>query len=207
MLSVSSEEFFLKMREEMEKASVDSMNVNESMMWFRRTIRDMGIYRHSAQIQNKMLKEGDFGAFPKFGHFNVFFYPDPKYKMTLPYYDILPIVIPLSYKLENGTFLGLNFHYLPYHYRLWFLKLLDNFLLGEDDEKEPDGGIIPITWNKVRNIRFPKYCVKRYIHSRIKSKIRYIRSKDFKTLVMLPIQQFYEVDRIYPSQKVYREVK
>jgi len=39
-----------------------------------------------------------------------FFVYNPKHKMTLPYYDMFPLVLPVE-RYSDG-FLGINFHYL-----------------------------------------------------------------------------------------------
>lgn len=202
-MRLESEQFFSQMKSDMESSGVDNMSIQEAMMWFRVQMRDMGVFQHTIAIQQKLVKQGELGIFPQFGHFNIFLYPDPKYKLSLPYYDILPIVLPLERKLSNGTFLGLNFHYLPYFFRIKFLRLLEERYMIEDDA--PEGGIIPITWNKIKNLKFPKACVRRYIHKNIKSKIRYLRGDDIKTMSMMPVQKFMEVDRRIRTEQVFRD--
>lgn len=44
-----------------------------------------------------------------------FFEYDPKYKDTLPIYDVYPLVLPIEYK--NNGFLGHNLHYVPQRIR------------------------------------------------------------------------------------------
>ena len=46
---------------------------------------------------------------PRVGQMYSYIY-NPKTKDKLPYYDMVPLVIPVSY--TNNGFYGLNFHYL-----------------------------------------------------------------------------------------------
>ena len=99
----------------------------ESMVWLRDKIQEL---RNVSSIPRNISRES-FRQDKRFmlGRLYCFFY-DPKGKHDLPYYDKFPMVIALE-KYPDG-FLGLNLHYLPYHYRVAFLtKLMDFATLNQ----------------------------------------------------------------------------
>ena len=79
--------------------------IDRSAEWYRNTVRKLG----TRVTANKMMQDGTLTNRPNIGLLNLFFY-DPKYKKTLPYYDIYPLVLPLD--TIPGGFAGINFHYL-----------------------------------------------------------------------------------------------
>ena len=57
-----------------------------------------------------MLNGAEFVTRTNVGKMYMFFY-DAKYKDTLPFFDIFPLVFPIEFYSEG--FLGINLHYLP----------------------------------------------------------------------------------------------
>jgi hypothetical protein len=116
------------------------------------------------------------------------FYYDPKGKNELPYYDRFPMVLVLD-RYEDG-FLGLNLHYLPYRYRVAFLKkLLDYAVLDKDDEIQR----LRVTYDILtasRRLREFQPCIKRYLFSQIKSRLLTIQPNEWEIASLLPLQQF-----------------
>lgn len=117
-----------------------------------------------------------------------FYYYNPKTKADLPYYDMFPLVMPLE-KYSDG-FLGLNFHYLPPAYRAVFLnKLMGRAIYDDNDEIKR----VKITYDILQTTRRYKEfrpCVKRYLHSHIKSRVLAVMPDEWDVACMLPVQAF-----------------
>lgn len=112
---------------------------------------------------------------------------DPKTKTKLPMWDEYPLVIPFNY--VNGGFIGLNFHYLPYHRRIFLLDRLAEFFAVQSG----DDIRLKFSWDLVSNMskfRDVKLCVKRYITVHIVSVVKRIDSPNWATAMMLPVEQF-----------------
>jgi len=117
-----------------------------------------------------------------------FFYYNPKTKDDLPYYDMFPLVMPIE-KYGDG-FLGLNFHYLPPKWRITFMnKLAGRAIYDENDEIRR----VKITYDILQATRRYKEfrpCVKRYLHSHIRSRILAVMPEEWDVATMLPVQAF-----------------
>jgi hypothetical protein len=117
-----------------------------------------------------------------------FFFYDPKWKTDLPYYDVFPLVMPLE-RHPDG-FLGLNLHYLPPRWRAIFLtKLMDRAIYDDANELKR----IRISYEiltATRRYKEFRPCIKKYLHSHVKSKILAVQPEEWDTAVMLPVAQF-----------------
>jgi len=127
------------------------------------------------------------------------FYYDPKTKADLPYWDRFPMVLVLE--RYNDGFLGLNLHYLPVKFRVAFLTKLMRFA-----QLTPDNDIKRMRISYDILDAFKKYaefrpCLKRYLHSHIRSKMLMIQPNEWDVATMLPIQQF----RGAKPQEVWRD--
>ena len=128
-----------------------------------------------------------------------FFVYDPKGKNELDYYDRFPLVIPLE-SYSDG-FLGLNIHYLPMRYRLYFMrKLMPLALFNDDDEIRRIRITYPIldASNRLKEFR---PCIKKYLYTHIKSRILKVEGKEWDIAMYLPVQQFKKV----PVNTVWRD--
>ena len=121
------------------------------------------------------------------GHMYMFLY-DPKLKNELPYYDAFPLVLPFA-KTDDG-FIGLNLHYLPYQPRAQLLSRLMEFA---NNSKLNDATRIKYSWGLIQGVskfKWAEPCVKRYLYSHVKSRLRKIPGQDWTTAVLLPVEQF-----------------
>lgn len=121
------------------------------------------------------------------GHCYMFMY-DPKMKKELPYYDRFPLVFPFS-KTPDG-FIGLNMHYLPYHFRI---RLLDALMVFKSNNRMDELTRIKYSWQLIDGIsRFAhaKPCVKQYLLGHVRSPFRKIDSEDWATAMLLPVERF-----------------
>jgi hypothetical protein len=91
--------------------------------WFRNTINQniKGVDRN--QLRDQISSDPIRGRSRLFlGQMYFFFYNQPEYRNTLPFYDTFPLVLLLS--RDKDTFFGINFHYIPPKRRLQMFLLL-----------------------------------------------------------------------------------
>ena len=121
------------------------------------------------------------------GNLYMFFY-DPKGKDTLPYYDKFPMVFP--WKKFSGGFMGLNMHYLPYALRI---KLMDRLMQFKNNTLMDDTTKLKFSYgliNGVSKFALAKPCIKQYLTEHMKSPFVRVRSMDWPTAMMLPVERF-----------------
>ena len=166
---------FDKISVEMERLG----KTDASMRWLQNKIREFG-----GTSRNKLIKEGKLTGKVNIGKMNFFAY-DPKWKKILPYYDIFPLVIPISPKPRG--FLGINFHYLPPALRVVLLEQLTQF--ASDNKFNKRTSIKP-NWSALASNPLIKPTVKRYLWKHVKSPFRRIDAPDFPVAILLPVHQF-----------------
>jgi hypothetical protein len=173
-----------KLAQEKSAAQLQSQT-QQSYKWLLQKVAEIrnpsyiapGIKRETERNTNQLIKGGLYC-----------FYYDPKTKDDLPYYDKFPLVLILE-KYSDG-FLGLNLHYLPIKYRVAFLdKLMDYAVYNADNEVKRLRVTYDILTASKRFLAF-KPCVKRYLHSHVKSKILTIQPNEWDVAVFLPMHQF-----------------
>lgn len=134
---------------------------------------------------------------PRIGRLYTYLY-NPKTKDKLPYYDIVPLVIPIQYT-ENG-FYGLNFHYLSLQERNKLLNIILPF-----SEKNADVKKISVSYSQLvalaNGIWSP--CCKRYLWSHIRTKFVEIPYKDWYEVIKLPVISFQNSS----ASAVYKQTK
>jgi hypothetical protein len=126
-------------------------------------------------------------AYPEIGKMYFYGY-DPKYKDTLPYYDRLPLVIPIDF-YDNG-WLGMNLHYLPPKARYIFLKELmritGNTKLTGDTKMQ-------LSYRMLKGLATTKLfkpTIHRYLHTHVVTPITVIAPEDWEAVVFLPTAQW-----------------
>mgnify|MGYP000983047083 CR=1 FL=1 len=101
----------------------------------------------------------------RMGHLLTYVY-DAKYKDKLPVWDELPLLVLLD--IPDGKYiLGINLHYIPYTYRLQFLKYLQtkNLKIQYRD--------IKAAWQKAKiPTAFAQLAIRKYLISHVRSKIK-----------------------------------
>ena len=192
--------------EEKSDANLQTMS-RESMKWL---VQKVASLRNPLAISVPMAKEKSRfipkGAAPvpnttkKFRIGSMYFFVyDPKGKNDLDYYDRFPLVIPLE-SYSDG-FLGLNLHYLPMRYRVYFMrKLMPKAILNDDNEIMR----LRITYEILaasRKYKEFRPCIKRYLYSHIRSRILAVEPEEWDIAMYLPVQQFKKA----PASKVWKE--
>ncbi len=120
------------------------------------------------------------------GKMYCFFY-DPKHKDTLPYYDRFPLIFPI--KLEGGSMLGINLHYLPHPMRA---QLMDALYQLEDKRYTQDKKL-RVSYeilNGAARFRFFKPCIKKYLFTHLRSRFLEIPMDNWDVALMLPLERF-----------------
>ena len=105
------------------------------------------------------------------------YYYNPKYKTTLPYYDMFPMIMLIG--AEKDTFLGINFHYLR---PKWRAVLLDRV-------SAKIGNGLP-RWSKLRQIRQIAPTIKRYRFDHIMRRVIPIEENEQEIAIFLPTERF-----------------
>jgi hypothetical protein len=139
---------------------------------------------------------------PEIGQMYMFAY-DPKYKDTLPFYDMYPLVFPIEF--YGDGFLGINLHYLP---PLARAALLSNLKRLANNNKYDDSTKLNISYELLRAhaVQFKGFenCVKRYLFAHVRSSFHQVSSSDWDKAVLLPLQRWkVNSNRKYAQQPPY----
>lgn len=152
----------------------------EALQWYKDRIKGL----NDPRDQNKLFKKT---SLPTIGSIYLFAY-DPKYKETLPFYDMFPLVLPIDFSTDS--FLGLNLHYLP---PLARTALLDRLMIITNNDKYDEKTKLNLSYEMLqksaRNTNF-KVCVKRYLYGHVKSSFYEVSPTDWKKVVVMPLQQW-----------------
>ena len=148
------------------------------------------------QIKKKSIKR----SVPRIGALYHFIY-DAKNKDTLPYWDMLPVSMPII-MYENG-FLGLNFHYLhPYARAKLLDKLQDVYAsVGTNEARR-----IQLSYEVLKGASGMaefRPCIKRYLVDHIKSPTYEIPASQWFAAVVLPVARFQgaALTRVYSDSR------
>ena len=142
--------------------------MRESVDWFKRQISKLRgvtpekLLRDESRITSRIRKQKMY----------MFKYM-PKTRKKLPYYDTFPLILPLE--LYPNGFLGLNFHYLNPNVRKRLLEAVGN---GR------------VTYRSLKNNRYLKPTIKRYLNQFVYSRFLEISEEDWETSIYLPVERF-----------------
>jgi len=164
-------------------------NSREALDWYRNEALKMD----KVDAEEVMKQTQPFRIFqnldtPAIGKMYMFTY-DPKFKDVLPFYDMYPLVFPISF--NNNGFLGLNLHYLP---PLLRAKLMDSLYSIANNNKYNKSMKLMISYDILKNASntFSSFenCIKRYLFGHVKSSFHYVNPIDWDKAVMLPLQRW-----------------
>ena len=157
-----------------------------SARWFQDKIKGLkgGLRnRFSSTNPDKFYRESDNKIQPavmakraSLGDLFCYHY-DPKHKLTLPYYDMFPMIMLIG--VESDTFLGLNFHYLSPKFRAILLDRVNAKVAG---------GLI--NWKKISKVPYVEPAVKRYRFDHISRKVIQIEKEEEEIAIFLPTERF-----------------
>lgn len=109
---------------------------------------------------------------------------DPKHKKTLPYYDKFPLVFILE--IYQDGFLGINLHYIPLKLRIVLLKRLESIASDKNFDENTRLLLSYQTLVKFSKFSYAQPCIKRYLFSHVRSRIRMISAANWTLAIFLP---------------------
>ena len=180
------QESFLSKVSDAIKTGTVGQEVRRSAQWFQDKIKGLkGGLRNQFSSTNaaKFYREAETKVNPnllkrraELGDLFCYYY-NPKYRATLPYYDMFPMIMLLS--AEKDTFLGINFHYLRPKWRAVLLDRVSAKL----------GSGLP-RWSKLRQIRQIAPTIKRYRFDHIMRRVVPIEENEQEIAIFLPTERF-----------------
>ena len=180
------QESFLSKVSDAIKTGTVGQEVRRSAQWFQDKIKGLkGGLRNQFSSTNaaKFYREAETKVNPnvlkrrvELGDLFCYYY-NPKYKTTLPYYDMFPMIMLIS--AEKDTFLGINFHYLRPKWRAVLLDRVSAKL----------GSGLP-RWSKLRQIRQIAPTIKRYRFDHIMRRVVPIEENEQEIAIFLPTERF-----------------
>jgi hypothetical protein len=158
--------------------------VRKSTSWFQQ--QALLIKKQNITPKNVLKGQNMFGGI-KPGNLYMFLY-DAKYKETLPYWDMFPLVFP--YEKTKDGFMGLNMHYLPYQLRI---QLLDRLMQFANNSRMDETTRLKYSWaliGGVTRFKAAEPCIKHYLNEHVRSSFKLIPAHDWATAMMLPVETF-----------------
>lgn len=182
------------------KLKITPDSVRTSQKWFSSQISAMksaGVTRNSLFKSEGMEVKASMvpGAM-------YFYWYDPKFSETLPYYDTFPLVLP--YAKTKGGFIGLNFHYLEYRPRI---ALLTELMRVSGAKGITDTDKIRYSWAAVKQMStlpWAQNCVKQYLSKQLGSPFVKVNPTMWITAAMLPVHGFAKKSDRYVWNQTYR---
>ena len=170
-----------------EKLRLSGASQEKSFQWFQAQVKKLGTIN-----TNELMREGVLVNQILPGTMYIFKY-DAKLKEKLPYFDMLPLVLP--FRKVPGGFYGLNLHYLPHLLRYRVLGYLSEY---SSDTAIDENTRISISWRILESsakLAPIKPCVKHYLNDHVQSRFLKIPYTDWITASQLPIEKFEGADK------------
>jgi hypothetical protein len=183
------------------KSGVFQTKTRQSLDWFAAYARNFKIGGGDLM---RGEKENLQNSLPPVGSLCMFFY-DAKTKDKLPYWDRFPCIFVIE-RYKDGSWLGINLHYLNYVARA---KLMDALYNNSTAKNLTSQKKLAINYSILKNstkYTWFKPCVKRYLPGHIKSRFLKIPPENWNLAVMLPLQNFEKASSVKvwsDSQKHY----
>jgi hypothetical protein len=184
-------------------------DADKKNMFVRRTANSIEWFQDEAETISKLSKVAYLNNFDKrdyvplkslgIGQLYLFFY-DPKHKQTLPYYDKFPCIFPIS-MYDDGSFLGINLHYLPYAMRAKLMDALMTIAKKPSGSKQTKLEISYSILAGAAKFKLFKPCVKRYLPGHVRSKFLLVPYSMWENVAFLPVHQFAKAS----AQKVWAD--
>lgn len=137
------------------------------------------------------------------GALYLFRYSNPKYKKVLKYYDARPFVMIFDYNAKY--LLGVNFHFIPWTYRIQLSKQLIKRLKYKNRLKYSD------IKKAASTIRMPHvfmvFAIRKYIRNRIGSKLYRFTHDNYKLAVQNIPPNFKKEQDTYIMRDINKKVR
>lgn len=152
--------------------------------WFSDSVEDLKANKTKAD-PNKYFKKQ---SLPQIGGMYLYLY-DPKYKATLPFYDMYPLTMPVEMYLDG--FLGINLHYLP---ALARIRLLNSLIDFTDENKYKMNKRLSLSYEILRGystlFKGVDGCIKKYLFSHVRSSFHEVDPSNWEKAAVLPLQRW-----------------
>jgi hypothetical protein len=168
-----------------ENNHISFQEVKLSKQWFEEKVADLPRLTPNKVMQSNAGQHLTNYLVP--GKLYMFFYM-PKYKDDLPYYDLVPLVLPFA--RDNQHFTGLNLHYLDLVTRF---RLFKELLKISNAKNLADDTKLKFSWSLISSVSkmAPAHaCIKQYLFSHVKSAFLEIKPEDWATAALLPTHRF-----------------
>ena len=135
----------------------------------------------------------------------IMFQYDPIGRNTLPYYDKFPMGFIIDVQPDN--FLMLNMHYLPLGLRANVMDMLYEYVTGDPDNLQDSDRLLMMPQpyrilKRYRRLRWYKGAMKRYLNTRVQSRIVTIYPKEWNVALFMPMTRTF---RGASKEKVFRD--
>lgn len=131
-----------------------------------------------------------------------FYYYNPKTKETLPFYDRFPLVMPIEL-YSDGSWLGLNLHYISPELRLSLLDKLSEYKTNTKYDATTKLRLSYQLLQGAKRFRLAKPCLKRYLPGHVQSKFLEIPADEWDIACVLPSEFFMKTSK----QQVWTDSK
>lgn len=155
-------------------------NADKSATWYRTQVNKIASNKTAGQL----FRENKLNNRPSVGRLNLFGY-NPKFRKTLPYYDVFPLVLPLE--PISGGFMGMNFHYLPPMLRF---RLLERMQATATDNRFDSKTKFDVNYGDVKSIKIVKPTIKKYLYAYCQTGFLRINADEAAIAIYLPVQRF-----------------
>ena len=193
--------------EQLKRGGSNKANMQQSLQWFRDMLKTNAAKARAGSLgrgnpSKYASRNSSRSTSPKSiadGSMYLLHYPDPKFKDTLEYYDMYPLVMP--FRIAPKLMVGLNLHYLQPSLRA---VLFDELIKFRDTGKyiKPSTQLT-LSWNIIKQMsqyNLVKPTVHSYLYPRIKMAIQ-IPADEWHKIIFLPFSRFAYASR----QKVYND--
>lgn len=152
--------------------------------WFTDSVQDLTANRPKTNPNKVFIKS----SMPQIGGMYLYLY-DPKYKATLPFYDMYPLTLPVEMYLDG--FLGLNLHYLP---PLARIRLLNSLIEFTDENKYNRNKRLSLSYEILKGysnlFKGVDGCIKRYLYAHVRSSFHEVDPTDWEKAAVMPLHRW-----------------
>lgn len=185
-----------------ELSRINAEEVKKSSAWFDEQVKRLSSKKITP---NRIMHESGISLTSRLVPGKMYFYYyDPKFKETLPFYDQFPLVLPFA--KTQGGFIGLNMHYLDYKMRM---ALFQNLLETAGAKHLTETTKIRYSWATVAQaskLAPAQACVKQYLTEHVMSPFCEVPPEFWHTALMLPVQRFVGASKetVWKESRKYR---
>lgn len=123
-----------------------------------------------------------------------FFYYDPKTKETMEYYDRFPLIFPIEV-YGDGSFLGLNLHYISPQLRLLLVDKLSEY---RNNSKYDSSTKLRLSYQLLqgaKRFRTARPCIKKYLNNHVQSKFLEIPADEYDIACLIQSEWFMKANK------------